>query len=216
MTQENQDMPNISIRNLSEGGTPLRRFYGILDSYSPERNQYNRIRVGLNYKDLEVLESTEPYAFPICTIPISFSNRAKSKWGFFAKSIADCVPEDADIEYLIGKRIGMVFTDGKDGRPEPHMLYDGQTEEDVPTAVWEVFEVDGTVRGFGKKTPMDVALSILDGKNQNEFNTLALADPQIRQDTDLLKAITSKEFVATMITAGKVTVDAQGVHHVVK
>ncbi|KKL04513.1 hypothetical protein LCGC14_2615330, partial [marine sediment metagenome] len=54
------------------GDTPLRRFRGVLDSLKLDQRTSNDGRtyaVALfNFKDLEVLESEEPFPFPIAII----------------------------------------------------------------------------------------------------------------------------------------------------
>ena len=89
----------ITTRGLTEGeaATPLRKFYGILDSYSPEE-RYGKTSVVMNFKDVEVIESTEPYPFPIAVIPIKLSNRKNSAWGVFSESLNAIIPEDQDIK----------------------------------------------------------------------------------------------------------------------
>ncbi|GAH80705.1 unnamed protein product, partial [marine sediment metagenome] len=79
----------ISTRKLTESefGTPLRKFTGILDNYNLDKEAKFGARVQLNFKDVEVLESTEPYLFPIATVSIKLSNRRISSWGHFSESL---------------------------------------------------------------------------------------------------------------------------------
>lgn len=142
---------------------PLRRLTGILDSMPTEVQAFgegdskrNVTRVVLNLKEIEVIEATEPYHFPIySTRPMSVSNRKKSMWGFLSESFNSLVdsamytpeqleprledgsdnpnfvkPSDRmDITECIGKRIGLVLADGEDGRPVPPDLFDQRANE---------------------------------------------------------------------------------------
>ncbi|MCK4414929.1 MAG: hypothetical protein KAY32_15450 [Candidatus Eisenbacteria sp.] len=202
-------------------------------------------RVKLNCKDIDVKEAVEPYHFPIYTITISESNKKKSRWGVLSEgtpedrsigfnNVADqkLTPEQHDpsnanyvkpadrleIKHCIGKRLGFVMTDGEDGRPKATDLYDGRIDADRPTPAWTVYEIEGVgVAGGQGTSAMEVAMSKLDGKTLADFNTAALADPVIRNDTALLAAIgmpptAPNSFANTMVSTGKFTKDeASGV-----
>jgi len=203
-------------------------------------------RISLNFKDLDVKEAVEPYHFPIVTLTISQSNRKKSRWGVLSEgtpkdravgfnNVADqqytaeqldpsnanyIKPADRlEIKACLGKRFGMVLTDGLEGRPESMDLYDGRAQVDKPTPAWTVYEIEGVgVAGGQGVSAMDLAMSLLDGKTLAEFNTAALANPVIRNDTTLLQAISlpptaPNSFANTMIAAGTFTQDEAGVLH---
>jgi hypothetical protein len=219
------DEKAISVRSLIDSDIgPLRRFTGILDSMPQEEKIYDEgkptakssTRINLNFKDLEVIESVEPYNFPITTIMLTLSNRKKSKFGVFGESlgkILDMQYNDAqrdpnspeyvkpaermDLPDCLGKRIGMVMADGEDGRPAMHLLFDGRAVDethlkgqDMPTAVWEVYMIEGIgTAGEEGVTPLMKAMELLDGKKLSEFNQAALASDVIRGDQELLQSI---------------------------
>jgi len=65
---------------------------------------------------------------------------------------------------------------------------------------------------------MHLATSLLDGKTLAEFNTAALANPVIRNDTSLLQAISlppsaPNSFANIMVTSGTFTKDEAEVYH---
>lgn len=249
---------NVSTRGLVESDIgPLRRFTGILDSLPQETKTYGEgeqardsIRISINSKDIDVKEAVEPYHFPTYTIPVTLSNRKKSKWGVLSEgtpldrsvgfnNVADqqYTPEQLDpdnpnfikssarmeIKDCIGKRIGWVVTDGEDGRPKAPDLFDGRLNEgkgaDTPTPTWTVYEIEGIgVAGGQGVSAVDLAESILDGKALNEFNSVAMANPIIRADTPLLQAISKPptapdSFANSLVTAGRFTVNAEGIYH---
>jgi len=201
----------VSVRNLvdSEFGTPLRKFYGILDSYYPDKGTYGN-RVVLNFKDVEVLEVAEGqvYEFPIAQIPIKHSNRKNSAWGVFGDSLIKCIPEDQDIKDCLNKRMGLEMELG-------HVYgTDRATGEELTGNPWTVFEVEGAVAaGAATTSATEQAKSLLDGKTLAEFNKIAYADPIIRKDVDLQRAITDKSFVKAMVATGEFTKDDSDVYH---
>ena len=204
MVEEAQ--PIISVRNLQEPGTPLRKFYGVLESYPHEQSGYGKTRVSLNFTQVQVLESTEPYPFPIATIPINLSNRKNSSWGVFGESLIQCLPEGVDIDFCVGKKVGMEMEVG-------HKFGTNQDGDEMLGNCWKAFEVAGVVKGAKQTTAKDKAVELLNGKTMQEHTTLALADPQIRLDTDLQKAIVSKDFYNSLVQAGMFVKDEQGIYH---
>jgi hypothetical protein len=206
----------VSFRGLTDSGfdSPLRDFRGTFDSWAvKEDTRFDRTRVvvQLNFKDVEVLESVEPWEFPIATIEIGHSNRKRSRWGVLAESALKFIP-DGDIGDLVGHTLRMKVTPG-------HMLYDGRQGKEVPTEAWEIIEIDG--RGSGKsaqvtikRTPEQAALQILHGKTLAEFNQQVLRDPDVRTDSNLLLSIINNTWVQSQIAAGNVTVDSSGIHFV--
>ena len=214
-----------SIRNLQDGfvGTPLRRFYGKLESYASEpATGYEGTRINLNFLDIEVIQSTEPYNFPTAVINIGVSNKKKSKWGYFGASMAELVPDEEDLENQVGRKIGLVFCDGQEGRPEPKPIWNSNADRvefpngEVPTPVWIVFEVEGVVAGAATTSSAEQAKKLLDGKTITEFNKAAYSDPLIRKDTELQRSITDKSFVKAMLAAGEFTKDSNDLYHRVK
>ncbi len=244
-TEENKPLSTRNLIDTSMG--PLRRFTGILASMPKEPKTYENvgqaprtsIQISLNVRDIDVLESVEPYHFPIYTIQINESDRKKSRWGVLGESFNNVVdsaltpdqlnptsqeyikPQDRmDIPAAIEKKIGFVVADGIDGRPEPPILYNGTT--DAPTPAWMVYSVDGAGAGGGSAA-MDDAITMLDGKTQADFNTAAMANARIRSDVDLLQAISKPltaedSFINILLNADppKFTKDENGVYHKVE
>ena len=203
---------------------PLRRFTGILDSMPREPQIFgegatarNTMRITYNFKDIEVLETIEPYHFPVYQIQATESNRKKSKYGIIAESFNSVVdsqytPEQLDqsnaafikiadrmdFENVMGKnRIGMVLADGEDGRPELPMLFDGRATDaahpkgqDMPTPWWMVYMVEGVgVAGAQGMSAIEIAEDLLDGKTLSAFNKDALANDAIKTNVALLQSI---------------------------
>jgi len=196
----------ISVRGLQDseyGGTPLRKFRGILDSYNPDDRKFGTFIV-LNFKDLSDVEAVEPYNFPIAQIAIKYSNKKNSAWGVFGDSLALLLPDDEDIKDTVGKRYGMEMEIG-------HIYGQDKEGKDMLGNPWKVFELEGAVAGEKKVTAKDEALRLLIGRTRAEFNKEAYADPIIRKDTALQRAITDKSFVNSLLQLGTVEEDENGI-----
>jgi len=220
-----------SVRNLIESdlGTPLRKFTGILDSMPTEAKSYGDASKGekvrettyikLNMKDLEIIDTVEPYNFPIVSIQIGISNKKKSKFGVFGVSVSDILdkqyskeqldpaspayvpPEKrANLDSCIGKRLGMQMNDGQKDRPKPPMLFDPRATDDanpkgkdVATPCWSCYFIEGI--GFIGNTisASDKAYAMLDGKTSQQFKQEATLDAVIKTDTALLAMIAAPD-----------------------
>jgi len=198
----------VSVHGLvdSEFGTPLREFTGTLDSYYPEERQFGTVVV-LNFKDVEVIRAAEPYNFPIATLAIKLSNKKRSGWGIYADSLAAVLPADQDIKDCVGKRLKLEMEEG-------HVYgQDRVTGDDLVGNPWKVKELEGGAVAVGAAIPTakDRAKELLIGKTRAEFNKAAYADPLIRKDTALQRAITDKSFVNSLVQLGEVVEDENGV-----
>lgn len=197
----------ISVRGLQDSdyaGTPLREFRGTLDSYNQDDRKFGTFVV-LNFRDVEVLRSVEPYNFPIAQIAVKYSNKKNSAWGVFGDSLASFLPEEEDIKDTLGRAYGMVMEEG-------HVYgKDRQSGEDMTGNPWKVFELEGAVAGEKKVTAKDEALRLLIGKTRAEFNKEAYANPIIRKDTALQRAITDKSFVTSLLQLNTVEEDENGI-----
>ena len=129
--------------------TPLRDFKGRLTDIGGEMRDGNwgsYLVVLYNIAEVEVIESVEPYTSPIAQIEIPHSSKAKSKMGYFGNSVdriinATLAPDVAaemakNQDYLVGKICRFAFTPG-------HMLWNGESKQDLPTNCWEILEVAG-------------------------------------------------------------------------
>ena len=213
MTTEQQ--PVTTTRNLvaGGGGTPLRDFWGTLKSIYPEPDNFGDKNV-LNFADVEVIESTEPYNFPTATIKIKISNKKDSSWGVFAESVNEYLQPDEDVIDLVEKRLHMQMQVDYEFQGK-----DKVTGEPFKGNPWKILEIEGiTVAGAEPtvSSAMAKAKALLIGKTRAEFNKAALADTAIRKDTELVRAITDKSFVKSMLDTGEFVEDENGVFSLVE
>lgn len=197
----------VSVRGLvdSEFGTPLREFKGRLKEYYPEERQYGTVVV-LNFTDVEVILSVEPYEFPIATLAIKLSNKRRSGWGIFGDSMAEFLAPDQDIKDCVSKMMHLVMEEG-------HVYgQDRTTGEDLVGNPWKVAGIEGvSIPGLSLPSAKDRAKELLVGKNRADFNKVAYSDPIIRNDPALQRAITDKSFINSLIQLGEVIEDENGV-----
>lgn len=241
------DLPNVRDIVDSTGG-PLRKFYGDLLEIEPKVNDEYTTYI-FKLTDMEVIESVMPFLSPTYEIRVNVTTvegrvpTKKSKWGVLGDSIAACIdatyytPEQLDpndakfvaisdrkgLGDLVGKRLGFVMTDGKDGRPDPIMGWDGQKKEEVARVdYWQVFEIQDKAakKKAGKSKAVNAtkaAMELLNGLTAKQFAKAAMKDDVISDDADLLDAIATPRgeegaFLDTMIDTGQFTVDEDGVY----
>lgn len=209
----------LSVRNLKSGNkTPLREFTGILDGITP--GEFGK--KDLNFKEVEVVESIEPYNFPTATLSIKYSNRLDSGWGIFGESLVKFLGEDEDVKDTYGLRFHMKMEEGHE-----YSGKDKETGKPFVGDVWRVVELEGHETSEApaneKAAPgkpavkanaaMARAIELLDGKTLAEFNKAAYADPIIRKDVAFQKTISDKSFVKQVMADGLFTKDKTDTYH---
>lgn len=214
----------ISIRGLVEGGKgPLKEFKGKLVGYTSEVNSRSKKTVFLiNFSDLEVIESTEPYNFPVFQIRINASNRANSAWGIYAKSLQRVLDSGVDkntpdnqrkdIKDTVGKLYHIKLTPGHDFGESDEIDPETKKKKRIIQECWEVVEVEGFGSGAAssgsRQSPGEVAEALLDGKTVQQFSTEAFQNEAIRSDPDLQRAIADRSFITALVSTNKFIQDA--------
>jgi len=202
----------VSIRGLIEGfqRIPVREFIGKLESFPTElvtRFTPAKTYVNLNYSDIEVIETIEPYPFPIVQISIPLNKRRVSSWTLIADSIAKFIPENQDITNTVGMMYHMKITPG-------HMMWNRDEGKATPREAWEVIGIAGESMDAG--VPVDAtarALELLNDKVEEEWNQLVFQDPVVKADSKLIDTILHRQFLPEMKAAGRATNDTNGVWH---
>lgn len=246
MTEEiipqDQILGQLKTRGFDPGfGTPLRHFRGRLTGLTGsmvQRGQMKqaRLEVMYHFDELEVIESTEPYPFPILKLPIMQSTKPKSSMGVLGASMDRILNADADgnlsqaevrnQDALIGLLQEWKMTPG-------HMMWDGNAGKETPREAWEVVWVEGiggtqstgvdapsvagaTGAGSPAQSASAKAIELLDGKTQQQWNSIVFQDPLVKKDTNLTANIIGGQFLQPLLDAGIVTIDEAGIYHVSK
>ncbi len=219
----------MSVDRPTGGDTPLRHFKGVLSELKLDQRQSNDGRsyaVALfNFTDLDVLESTDPFPFPIAQIGISYKPPAKSrggtKWEAFAASLRKLMPTNPDPEELKGKAqewrqlerpLRSALTD-EEGMP----VMDGNNKQlwgDVPTLCWTVISVEG----LGSVEEADdnfnaFLVDLADGKTEQKFYEVALTNSQVTARPNIVEAITGRKLLDTLKEMKLIERDAEGILH---
>lgn len=216
------------------GQSPLREFEAILDSWEAETREAQSDNPGdtprkyqvitFNFKDLNVIESTEPYTFPIAVLSIGYASptvsRGNTRWDALASSIRKLTP-DPDLDLLVGKQqtwamrpatLRQALTE-EDGTPK----LDGRLRPlwgDVTEDAWQVLEIEGLgSTAESDEDLMDFIVDEAEGKLEKDWYEGLLGDRRITQRNDLVTAITDRKILDTLKAAKKLTVDSEGILH---
>jgi hypothetical protein len=161
----------------SDSRHPLIHFTGVLDNYkaTQEKNeQSNReyVVVTFNFTGVEVIESTEPYNFPIATIPVPYSERSSTAWAAFASSCRTLLP-DTDLDLLVGKKQTWKYAATTLRRPNTEGVWG-----DVEGNAWQVLSLEGASTG---QDVTKQVVSIAIGKTEPEFYKSVFSNESLKK-----------------------------------
>ncbi len=217
------------------GQSPLQEFIAVLDSWEAETRESPADTPGdtprkyqiitFNFKDLEVIRSTEPYPYPIAVLNIGYAaptvSRGNTRWDALASSIRKLTP-DPDLDLLVGKRQTWVMAEAtlrqalteEDGTPK----LDGKLRPlwgDVKADAWQIKEIEGL--GSTEEADqdfMDFLVDQADGKLEKDWYEALLGDRRVTQGPgDIVTAITERKLLDTLLKAGKLTRDDEQILH---
>lgn len=82
-----------------EDQSPLIRFRGVLkevkeSTYTPQGGGNERLSLEFNFVDVVVIESREPYPFPIASVRVGYSDRPNTKFAALSKGFKEIVPRE--------------------------------------------------------------------------------------------------------------------------
>jgi len=207
MTEELKQQVNISASSLVEGFqlTPLKEFIGVFDNYEASKDErFDRVRVSLQFIDIEVIESTEAYPFPIAQLTVPFSQRKRSQMGFLLTSIDKIIP-GGSLSSMLKKRIRMKQVSENFGR------WRGETEDRIRDC-WTVIELL-EAKESPASSSYEAALGLAAGKpvdNLKEFYDEAFKNSVIKADRELVGKILNKTFIPEALEAGDLEVGDNG------
>lgn len=218
---------------------PLVRFRGILKEepvlVDREFDGRKSQQVQFNFTDLVVIESNEPYLFPIATITLRYdpNNRTGNAWDVFKKSMYKAFGDEdygSMLDRLVGKEQEWWYGDcemrmpppddsdeppGPDGRPVWKMR---------PTKAWQIVSIEGVTKpaNTNGKGLNEALVELLDGKTRVEFQA-ALFSPEGNalkaygaEHGKAVEAASQQKLLPMLEAMNLVTVDADGVYHKVE
>lgn len=239
MTQEEQFEPSVRAP-----GNPLIHFKGVLKEYHPVDaggggRKYTVIE--FNFTDVEVIESREPYYFPITSFGIGYSapsDRGRpgqgNRWEVLSASLRKLLgPENAELKVLKGKmqeweqRPGtirqalkdedgnQVMMENPDGSPV--IGNNGQPREewgDVVLPCWQLVALEGVGSAEEVDTEfMGHLCGLADGKDDRAFYEAAFGDSKVTGKPDVVQSITDRLLVQTLLDAGRLERSTDGMLH---
>lgn len=160
-----------SLADPKDNRSPLVRFRGVLKEYKTEQNQAteNRrasTRIVFNFTDVEVIESTDPYPFPIATISLTYSERADTIWDAWRKSVVKLVPS-RDINELVGKQQEWHFTTAKVRRQNTEK--EGSPWEVMDADAWQIVALEGVSAAGAGANLTQTLIELAVGKTDEQF-----------------------------------------------
>ena len=219
----------LSVDRPEGGDTPLRRFVGVLKEFKQanrESNEGRKYIIGqFNFVDLEVLDSVEIYPYPIAVIEIGYvppkTSRGGTKWEAFAASLRKLMPQGPDVDALVGKKQEWLMVERQlrralnndDGSP----MMDGNGRAiwgDTPVLCWTVNSVEGIGSAEQKDEDFNKFLvDLANGKNEPQFYEAALGEKDVRDRPNIVKALTDRLLLTTLMEMNLLTRDAEGILH---
>lgn len=208
VTEEGPFVPSLQTRPF---GTPLRRFKGLLKEYVPEEKQGDSgsyMTITFNFTDIEVIESVEPYPFPIATINISYSTSTGTKWDALAASIKKAIGMSVTLDDLVGKVQVWAYIPAK----LRTKLDDGKWG-DVEQETWQVASVEGADPEAAADSITEHILDMIDGKTEQDFYQEFYQDEEVRKHPDLITAASERNLLKSLEDAGRISRDSEGIWH---
>lgn len=204
------------------GQHPLIRFRGVLKEYrGVERtfgegtaNARKAQYVAFNFINVQVLQSREPYPFPIATIEIAYNTSAETRWAALSGSFRKFLPEN-NIDLLVGKQQEWEFKGGiklrqQDPADNEWKSLDGEA--------FQLTWLEGAEAPDGQDI-MDKIVALADGKDDNGFYSALFSDAEIRGMAgyqDVVTSASNRTLLQTLETAGQLKRDTEGVWHKVE
>ncbi len=212
-------------------GMPVRRFKGILESYTPNPKTFGastKMTYDFNFKGIEILETTEPYTFPIVVVNINYnppSDKGKpgqgNRWEVMAASLRKLSPENPDLDLLVGHMqewaqlpatLRLPLND-EEGNPQ----VDGNGAPvwgDVGVDCWQIVSVDGM--GSVEEADADFntfLVDLADGKTEPQFYSAALQNERVNARPNIAQALVDRKLLKTLMEMNLLSQDAEGILH---
>lgn len=215
-----------------QGQNPILDMWGTLQDYRRIVRTFNQddgstrdsVSIAFDFTDIEVLDASEPYPYPITTINVPYSPPATSgkgtRWEALSKSLRNLMPDvpgTERLEQLKGKRqrwaqraatIRVPLTD-----EEGNIRLNERGRQiwgDGTAPAWQILEIEGVA---APEDLMPYIAGVADGKTEQQFYQALLSDPKITNRPDLVTVITDRQILNTLQLANLVSRDPEGVLH---
>lgn len=215
------DQFKISVEAPTDFTNPLVRFTGVLKEWKQDVREYeggkSNLGIKFDFTDVTVIESTEPYNFPIASFRVTYSDRSGTAWAEFTKTLRDIVPMDVlqgspePLDVLVGKSQEWYYAPVQLRRPGA----DGSGEEKVwklrDGRAWTLCNLEGFGSSGGAGNILDaLAEYIGDGKKDAEIYQWLYTDQSLKSMQGFSSAIegaSERTLLSSMVSAGKLKED---------
>jgi len=209
--------------------TPLQEFKGrLMEWVVAPPDQWERTYVNLQFVDVEVIKSSESYPYPVAEIAIKYSDRTRSGWGFFIRSMGEVTEQDVEVEEdkvaelgpaphapfaedfrdLVGLTLHML-------KRVHHYGENPETGDPMLGEVWMLVGLEGEVTEKVDATVQ--AISLMQGLTVADWQRKALKDSNVKSDAAVMSSILNNTLLPALIEEGRVTQDEDtGILHVVE
>lgn len=210
-----------SIEPASDNRSPLVEFSGILKEYLGEERSGNRgtyMVVKFNFTDVQVIESTEPYPFPIAVLELPYNKNRETRWDVFSISAKKVIGTN-EIDLLVGKR--QTWRYGSCMLRGP--LYDDKGESikengrekwgSLPGNAWQIVSAEGfSANGSGGDLTQKLA-DLAKGKTDSEFYAALFQSSDLKNLSGFSEAVSmaqERRLLETLAAGGLISKTAEG------
>ena len=214
--------------------TPLTRFRGTLKDINLVKNErFNSQRAVFDFTDVTVIESTEPYPFPIATIEVNYRPDGKDNpWDVWKKSVYSAFGDEdygTMLDRLVGKEQEWWYGDAMLRRTANENAGEEPDKDEAgkdiwrlrPSKAWQVTWIEGAggAKAAGGKGLNELLAELANGKDKTGFNTALFspdANPLKSFGVEFTKAVevaSKSELLPALVTIGLLSVDSDGVYH---
>jgi hypothetical protein len=200
---------------LASSGPPLQRFRGKFVNLEQQWNsQQGALRMKLQFTELEVIKLADGvvgYNLPVFELDLKYSDRGRSTWGALLQSAGE--QGYADLLDLRGHTMEM-FSSVMVWGPDRERLAEDPNAK-ITGLIWSIAAVDGEAPSSGApgvdgQDDVSQLIAILDGKDETEFGTAAVATAVGKRNMQVLQ---DSDWLAGLVAVGRVTRGDDGKYH---
>lgn len=193
-----------------------------IDQPPDDRYPNSRARrvVKFAHTEIEVIESKQPYAFPIFTVQMNYSPAQDQPWSVFTDSFRAVAPEgELDIYALEGKVVHWKWSPCQLSRPKAGTGQNGGTPEFElqDSKAWKIVSVEGWGESGPQLTTEELIKELVAGKTFNEFTQAYYSDNRLRSSSGYIEAsekLAKGTLLDEMVARGVLSKDDEGRYQV--
>lgn len=217
----------LNLEEPQDSTSPLIRFKAVLKEYKVDAREATEDRrastsVVFDFVDVVVIESREPYPFPIATLRIPYSERNETRWAAFTSSLRKILPPEVrssdGLDALVGKNQEWHWTAAKLRQPlrddeGNDIMENGKQKWGVRDAdSWQILNCEG-FGGAEEGSIMDAIVEYADGKTDKDLYQWVFTSQELKRYsdyTDAVEAVASRQLIGLLEKQGRLKTEADG------